>query len=120
MAENNPHRPYRLALSYAGGKYDLRIQAHETDPNLLVLKSINPEAVPNLILATGVNPEVTTAFKGKKYHVTFATKKGVAELVAAAITTVATKVEAATMQALDVLDAEDDEEEDEGDFSADD
>lgn len=91
-----PTKPFRIVFQFAGGKYDLRIQANETDPNGLVLKSANPDAVDNLILLTGINPDITSSVKGSVYQVTFASKEGVAKLLAAALLTgLATKAEAA-------------------------
>lgn len=91
-----PTKPFRIVFQFAGGKYDLRIQANEKDPAGLVLKSTNPDAVDNLILVTGVNPDIASVVKGNAYHITFASKEGVAKLLAAALMTgLATKAEAA-------------------------
>ena len=119
MTDKNPHKPFRFTFSFVSGKYDLRVQAHEDDPNLLVLKSGNPEAVDHLIMATGVDPEITSRFKGDVYHIAFASKAGVAKLIGAAVLAgLATKAEmkaqamlAATADADDDVTGDDDEEE---------
>lgn len=106
---SSPHAPFRLMVSFAGGKYDLRIQAHETNADMLVVKSKNPEALDNLILATGVDPGVIDRFVGSAYHICFLDKKQASALVAAVVLGLVTKKEAMIHYVTEQIAEEDDD-----------
>lgn len=92
-------KPFRLAVAVAGANLSLDFRAHEQDPDLVVCKAPHPEALDNLILVTGVDPEVKGTAKGSTYFITTMTKAGAAKLLAAVVTGLVTKEEAAKLNA---------------------
>lgn len=61
----------------------LRVQKHNSDPDLLVLKSTHKELLDTLIAATGVDPDIKKTFDGKNYKISFVTREGAGKLFAA-------------------------------------
>lgn len=88
-------KPYRIKLETTGGQIAIDFRAHEKDPTLVVVKTVNPEIFDDLIALVGVDPEVQNSFKGAHYHIIVLTKAGAAKLLSALVVGLATKADAA-------------------------
>lgn len=76
-------KPYRFEMSFNGGTSAMRVQSHNTDSTLLVVKHKHPETVDELITLTGLDPKVKKTFKGSNYFITFCEREALCSVVSA-------------------------------------
>ena len=76
-------KPNRILFTLPNGR-GIRFQAHTTNPELVVAKSDDPEAIDSLIIETGIDPGVQSAWIGTHYKITALQRDGAAKLIAAA------------------------------------